>query len=429
MGKRLLGSRAQLVVVGQQLVDQVHHLVQHQVLVIPVDKGGPRLAWVVAQNAVVLGAQLDAVLVHIRHERFRAQHLGNLHQLVVVGVSTEKWLLLEYDGRKHAPHGPEIQGVVVLLEVDEQLWALVVPGGDSDVVVDAGVVELRKTPVNKPQGLCLRVDHDVLRLDVSVDDAHGMRVVQGNEELQKVVLDVGDAELVVQDAEIDVVDGLENQGRDLGVLVSDNVQEPHHIRASGQVLQDLHLSIDFLHFHRLQHLDHTGLVVDHVDTLEHLRVLAPSDLGHNLVVLDVSPLDRVGFIVPVVSRLMLVHIGVYSSHRVHLGRYVHHGDVVDEVFDSSHRSGNAGATSTDSGKVGGRAVFIVGGKRGFVVLGVFAVLGFFGVAGSGGGDLGDGAVFLPVCLTCCEEVRWVEEKRVSREFGNYDFCSFFDVVF
>ncbi len=41
-----------------------------------------------------------------------------------------------------------------------------------------GVVELRESPIDQPQ-LALRViDHDVVRLDVAVQDAHGVAVIE-----------------------------------------------------------------------------------------------------------------------------------------------------------------------------------------------------------------------------------------------------------
>lgn len=62
--------------------------------------------------------------------------------------------------------------------------------------------------------------------------------------------------------------------------VSDHVEQRHDIRAAGQVLQDLDLTLDLLLFDRLQDLDDAFLVVDDVDTLEHLRVLAPAWRHH-----------------------------------------------------------------------------------------------------------------------------------------------------
>lgn len=176
-----------------------------------------------------------------------------------------------------------------------------VPGGDSNIIVDTSVVELCKPPVNEPQCFSLWIDHDILRFHISVDDPHRMRVVQGNEELREVVLDIGHGELVVQDSEVNVVDAFEYQCWDLQVLVPDNVQETHHVGATCEILQDLHLSVDFLHLHRFQDLDYTRLVVDHIHAFKHLGVFAPSDLGDNLIVLGVAPLNRVGLVVPVVS--------------------------------------------------------------------------------------------------------------------------------
>lgn len=56
--------------------------------------------------------------------------------------------------------------------------------------------------------------------------------------------------------------------------VSDHVEEGNDVGAASKVLQDLDLALDLLLLDRLKHLDDALLVVDDVDALKHLRVLA-----------------------------------------------------------------------------------------------------------------------------------------------------------
>ena len=121
---------------------------------------------------------------------------------------------------QHAAKAPHVQGVVILLVVHKQLWALEVARRHTHVVLLARVVELCQTPVNETKleggrqgGSGLRrgsvfellsyfsvlvVDHDVVWLDVSVHDAHAVAVVEGFEQLVQVEPDVVVRQVLVQ---------------------------------------------------------------------------------------------------------------------------------------------------------------------------------------------------------------------------------------
>ncbi len=62
-------------------------------------------------------------------------YLGDADQLVVVVVSVEEGLLLEDHTGEHASQRPEVQTVVVLLEVHQQLGALEVSRGHTHIVL------------------------------------------------------------------------------------------------------------------------------------------------------------------------------------------------------------------------------------------------------------------------------------------------------
>lgn len=66
--------------------------------------------------------------------------------------------------------------------------------------------------------------------------------------------------------------------------ITNNVEQGDHIGATCKVLKDLDLSLDLLLLDGLQHLDAALFIVDGVESLKDLRVLATSNFAHNLVV-------------------------------------------------------------------------------------------------------------------------------------------------
>ena len=174
----------------------------------------------------------------------------------------------------------------------------------------SGMVELRQTPVDKSQPSIFVIDHDIMRLYVSMHDAHAVTIVESLKELVQVVAYVVVGESLVQLLEVRVVDVFEDEGRGSGDGVFDDALEGDDIRAAPQVLQNLDFSFDLLLFHRLQRFDDALLVVCDVDGLEDLRILAAAEFSHELVVILVAPLHNVGLIVPVVSGPVGVDVGV-----------------------------------------------------------------------------------------------------------------------
>lgn len=66
--------------------------------------------------------------------------------------------------------------------------------------------------------------------------------------------------------------------------IADNIEEGNDIGATGQVLENLDLTLDLLFLDGLQDLDAALFVVDSVEAFKDLGVLAASDLAHDLVV-------------------------------------------------------------------------------------------------------------------------------------------------
>ena len=88
---------------------------------------------------------------------------------------------------------------------------------------------------------------------------------------------------LVELLEIRVVDVLEGQRRSPRDGILDDIQQSDDVGAAAEILQDFDLAPDLLLFHRLEDLDDRLLVVRDVDGVEHLAVLAPTQLPHDLV--------------------------------------------------------------------------------------------------------------------------------------------------
>jgi hypothetical protein len=142
------------------------------------------------------------------------------------------------------------------------------------------------------------IDHNVMRLHISVHDALAVTVVERLQQLGDVVPDVQVVELGVEASEVGVVDIFEYERRSLTLLVTleasergqveegrgekpylripNHIQESNDIGTAGEILKDLDFALDLLFLDRFQHLDDAFLVVDNVNAFENLRVLAPA---------------------------------------------------------------------------------------------------------------------------------------------------------
>jgi hypothetical protein len=139
-----------------------------------------------------------------------------------------------------------------------------------NVVFRARMVELSQTPVDEAQFPVLMIDHNVMRLHISVHDALAVTEVERLEEFVDVESDVQVVELGIECPEVGVVDILEDERRGLALGIPNDVQERNNVGSPGQVLEDLDFALDLLLLNRLENLDDALLIVDHVDTLEYL---------------------------------------------------------------------------------------------------------------------------------------------------------------
>lgn len=242
------------VVVPQHPVEQVDRLIGHQLVILGRDELGPRLALVLTQDVVVVRVQLQLVLVDVGEQFLSAQDFGNFYELVIVVLTLEKGFLLEYHAGEHAAERPNVQRVIIDLQVDEELGALEIAGGDAHIVLLSRVVELGQTPVDEAQLAILVVDHNVVGLHIPVNHALRVAVVQRLQHFVDVVADVKIRERLVQRAEIHItrVHELHDECGRLGHRVPHHINQVDDVDATLQRLQDFDLSPD------LRLLDYTA---------------------------------------------------------------------------------------------------------------------------------------------------------------------------
>lgn len=138
-------------IITQKLVEEIDSLVADKPLIIGIDEAVPRFLLEAAEDVVVLSVELNLILVQVVEQVIGTQDLGYFDQLVAIRVAMEERLFAEDHGREHRSKTPHVQAVVVLLEINQELWALEVAGSHAHVVFGAGVVEFGQTPVDKPK--------------------------------------------------------------------------------------------------------------------------------------------------------------------------------------------------------------------------------------------------------------------------------------
>ena len=246
----VLGCHSLSVVVPQHLAQQVKSLVTHQLVVLRVDELGPWLArdGVLGEDVFVVGVESESILVEVSVELLRAEDLGNLDELVVVITALEEGLTLEDHTCKHAAQRPDIKRVVVGLEVNKELGSLEVSGSDAHVVLLVRVVELGQTPINEAQLAVRVVNHDVVRLHVTVHNALRVAIVESFEDLKHVEANVEVVEALVKFAEVGVtrVNKFSDDRGSLSQGVTDDINKLDNVDTVLQGLQDLDLTSDLV---------------------------------------------------------------------------------------------------------------------------------------------------------------------------------------
>mmetsp|Transcript_23785 Transcript_23785/g.52353 ORF Transcript_23785/g.52353 Transcript_23785/m.52353 type:complete len:234 (-) Transcript_23785:262-963(-) len=231
MVESFLGQNAASMIVDKHLVNDVDYLRRNKVTVLGSRKFLPLLTRVSSQNVIKMWIQLQIILVQILEQPIRAQHSGNLHQLVVVVVAMKERLFTEHDCSKHAAQTPHIQRVVVQLEVHQQLRPLVIATCYSNIVLPTWVIELRKPPINESQLPLFMINHHVVRFHISMHDSLRVAEIQSFQHFVDVVANVVVDQCRIQSFEISVVDALENETWSLRLRVTHNVEQLYDVGA------------------------------------------------------------------------------------------------------------------------------------------------------------------------------------------------------
>lgn len=119
----VLGSDSLGMVVAKHIIQQVEGFFSHEGFVLVVHKLVPRLLGVLAEDVVIMGVEGDIVLFHVAIQIVSAKHFCDLDELVVVVFALEKGLFLKDHASKHAAKRPNVERVVVRLQVNQQLRA------------------------------------------------------------------------------------------------------------------------------------------------------------------------------------------------------------------------------------------------------------------------------------------------------------------
>jgi len=262
------------------------------------DKRGPGLARLAQKLLQEGGFQREVVLLEELDEVLCSEDTNDPDELVSVVTAVEERLTAEDDAGEHATKGPHVQAVVVVLEVDEQFWALEVAGCDTNVVEGSRDVEFGETPVDEAQRTALVIDHDVVRLDITVHDTAGVAVVKGTKKLVDVVAHIVVGECGIERLEVDVIDVFLNEAWGLCQRLNDDIQQMDDVGSASEILQDLDLTEDLLLLDRLEHFDDAWfLSISHDTSFKHFTVLSTTNFTHDLVIVLTAPLDLERFIV------------------------------------------------------------------------------------------------------------------------------------
>lgn len=119
------------------------------------------------------------------------QDFNNLYQLVDATLSGEEWLT-KHQLRHHTSSRPYVNVGRVVCGAKDELWSTVVPRADVADVWFAGDQNLGATKVAKFENTSLRVQEQILRLDVTMADADRVNVRERAEKLIHVKLDLED---------------------------------------------------------------------------------------------------------------------------------------------------------------------------------------------------------------------------------------------
>ena len=190
----------------------------------------------------------ELILVDVSVKLFRSQNFGDLHKLIVVVTTLEEGLPLENHTGEHASQRPNIQRVIVSLQIDEKLRSFEVARGDANVVFLTWVIKFSQTPINESQFAVGVIDHDVVRFYVSVHNALRVTEIKCLQDLEHIVANIEVVKALVKFAEISVtgIDKFSNNGWRLSERVTNNINQIDNVDSVLQGLQNFNFASDFV---------------------------------------------------------------------------------------------------------------------------------------------------------------------------------------
>jgi hypothetical protein len=322
----LLAGKTLLVIDNKDLAEEIKSLGVSEVLVGGSDELGPRLGSEVAKLSIKVRIKSrKLILGHVLADRSGADNLGDLNELIVVITAVEEGVGHEDHASEHATERPDIKRVVIILHVDKKLGTLEVTRSNANVVLGVRVVELSKSPIDDAKLAVRMINHNVVRLDITVHDTTRVGKVKTTEELKEVEADIHISKRREESLEISVVNILEDKRASLGKRILNSINQVDNVGTTTKVLENLNLTTNLFLLDRLEDLDDSGIVSLDVDTGKDLRVFTATELTNNLVVLLRVPLRGEVLVVPISLGHLLVHISINSGNTDVSSRLLHVG--------------------------------------------------------------------------------------------------------
>ena len=199
-----------LSIVHQHFIKQIQTFLVDQMLILLIHKSFPRLSFPILKSLCNERFDRKLVFLHIIHKISSPHKLRYFQQLVIIIISFEHRILLKNHVAHRTPKRPNVQTVIIVKIINQQLRPFVVPRSYSDIIRFLRNKVLSKTPINDSKNSLVMVNHHIMRLDVSVHDAHRVAVIKPSQNFIDVKPAVEVCEVFVELAVVEAVDSFED---------------------------------------------------------------------------------------------------------------------------------------------------------------------------------------------------------------------------
>mmetsp|Transcript_28940 Transcript_28940/g.41358 ORF Transcript_28940/g.41358 Transcript_28940/m.41358 type:complete len:280 (+) Transcript_28940:342-1181(+) len=262
------------------------------------------------QNPIKMRIQLQIIRIQILKELLRPKNFCNLHQLIIVIMPMEEWLLPKNHACKHTPQTPHIQRIIILLQIHQQLRSLEVPTRHTNIILPSRMIKLRQPPINQPKLPLLMINHDIMRLDIPMHHPIRMTIIQRLEQLKYIIPNIIITQRRVQYLEVGIIHMLKDQRGGLALRIPHHIQQLDNIGPPTHILKYFDFTLNLLLFDGFEDFNDAFGVVPDVDSLEYLGVFASTDFADDFVAFLIAPVDGEGLVVPVVAGAVDVDVCV-----------------------------------------------------------------------------------------------------------------------